>query len=124
MKRKRGRIGEDTEQTDEALDFSQRRARAITMKRNKKKLALGRKRAERKTADKDRLAKRARRQAINTVYDKMTQGKGRDEVSISRKKEIEKRIEKQKPKVDRLAKKLLRKVRKDERDRRSGGGDK
>lgn len=118
-KRKRGTIGEESEDTSEALDFAQRRKRSISLKKNKRKLAMGRKKAERKAATKDRLMKRARRQAINHMYDKLAKGKSRDDLSSARKQGIEKKIETQKGKVDRVAQKLLRKVRQDERERRS-----
>lgn len=49
--------------TSEALDASQRRKLAMRMKRNKARIAMGRKRAERKTANMDTLKKRAKRQA-------------------------------------------------------------
>ena len=58
-KRHRGRIGEET--TDEALDFSQRRARARSMKKNKAKIAMGQRRAKNKPANQERLKKRAAR---------------------------------------------------------------
>ena len=63
-KRHRGRIGEETEETtDEALTFSQRRARGRAMKKNKAKIAMGRRRAAKKPADNARLQKRAQKQA-------------------------------------------------------------
>ena len=45
MKRRRGRIGEEVEETDEALDFAQRRARGRVMRKNKAKIAMGRRKA-------------------------------------------------------------------------------
>ena len=76
-KRHRGRIGEET--TDEALDFSQRRARARSMKKNKAKIAMGRKRMAKKPADAEL-----------------------------------------KPRIQKIARKMLPQIRKQDKERRSG----
>ena len=121
MKRKRGRIGEDV---DEALNFQQRRARARQMKKNKAKIAMGRRRAARKAADPKRLMKRARKAAINTLFKKLAKGQSRSDLPAGRRQEIEKRIEKMKPRVDKIARKMLPQIRKMEKERRMGGSDK
>jgi len=121
MKRKRGRIGEDV---DEALNFQQRRARARQMKKNKAKIAMGRRRAARKAADPKRLMKRARKAAINTLFKKLAKGQSRSDLPAGRRQEIEKRIEKMKPRVDKIARKMLPQIRKLEKERRMGGSDK
>lgn len=121
MKRKRGRIGEDV---DEALNFQQRRARARAMKKNKAKIAMGRRRAARKAADPKRLMKRARKAAINTLFKKLAKGQARSDLPAGRRQEIEKRIEKMKPRVDKIARKMLPQIRKMEKERRMGGSDK
>lgn len=121
MKRKRGRIGEDV---DEALNFQQRRARARAMKKNKAKIAMGRRRAARKAADPKRLMKRARKAAINTLFKKLAKGQSRSDLPAGRRQEIEKRIEKMKPRVDKIARKMLPQIRKMEKERRMGGSDK
>ena len=120
MKRKRGRIGEETEQTDEALNFAQRRQRARIMKKYKTKVAMGRKKAMRRTADTGRITKRARKQAINQMFLKLSKGKPRDELPASRRQEIEKRLEKLKPRIEKIARKLMPQVRKRERERKQG----
>jgi len=107
---------------DEALDMSQRRARARSLKKNKAKIAMGRRRAARKTANPEKLEKRARRQAIGQMFTRLSKGKSKEEVPFTRRQEIEKRIEKMKPKIDRITKKLLPKVRKMERERKRGAG--
>ena len=121
MKRKRGRIGEDV---DEALNFQQRRARARAMKKNKAKIAMGRRRAARKAADPKRLMKRARKAAISTLFKKLAKGQTRSDLPAGRRQEIEKRIEKMKPRVDKIARKMLPQIRKIEKERRMGGSDK
>lgn len=122
-KRRRGRIGE---QTDEALDFSQRRARARSMKKNKNKIAMGRRRAAKKPANIERLTKRAQRQARMQLFKKISKDIPKSEVGIARRQGIEKRLDKLKPRIQKIARKLLPQIRKQEKERRSGNesGDK
>jgi hypothetical protein len=115
-KRHRGRIGEET--TDEALTFSQRRARGRVMKKNKAKIAMGRRRAAKKPADNARLQKRAQKQARMQMFKKLTKGAGKEEVPAARRASIEKRLDKMKPKIAKIARKILPAVRKTEKERR------
>ena len=115
-KRRRGRIGEDVE---EALDFQQRRARSRAMKKNKAKIAMGRKRAAKRTAGTDRLKKRAEKGARSQIFKKLSKGVSKDELPFARRQEIEKRIDKMKPKIKRIAMKLVKDKRKLEKERRS-----
>ena len=112
----------------EVLDMAQRRKLAMRMKKNKARIAMARKRAERKTASMDTLKKRARKQARKAVVAKITKGQDKGEMSISRKKDIEKRMEKPaiQARIDRNARKLIKVVRKQEmeRKRNRGKGDK
>lgn len=112
--------GLNDETQEEALDMAQRRARARMMKKYKSKIVMGRKRAMRKTADLDRLKKRARKQAINTVFKKLAKGEDKADLPPARRQEIEKRMEKMKPRIDKIARKLLPQVRKKEQLRRAG----
>ena len=108
------------ESPDEALDMSQRLKMARTFKKNKAKIALGRKRAARKIASPEKLKKRAQKQARMTILKKITKGIDKGELSMSRRQSIEKRLDKMKPKIDKLAKKILPKVRKGEMERKRG----
>jgi len=110
---------------DEALDVQQRRKLAIRMKRNKARIAMGRKRAARKVANMDKLKKRARKQARLALYKKLVKGIPKSELSLARKKEIEKRLEKpqMQSKITRAARKALPKVRKAELAKKRGGGE-
>lgn len=118
MKRKRGRIGEEVESTDEALNFQQRRARSRAMKKNKAKVAMGRRRAMKKAAGLDQLKKRARKSALKFLFKKLAKGQSRSELPAARRQEIEKRLDKMKPKVDRIARRMLKDVRAREKQRR------
>jgi hypothetical protein len=109
-----------TGNADEALDITQRLARKRSFKKNKAKIALGRKRAAKRMASMDVLKKRAQKQARNLVMKKLTKGIPKDELSLPRRQEIEKRLDKMKPKIDKIAKRLIPKVRKMEIERKKG----
>jgi hypothetical protein len=113
----------------EVLDVAQRRKLAMRMKKNKARIAMARKRAERKTASMDVLKKRARKQARKALVSKITKGQDKSDMTVARKREIEKRLDKpaMQSKLDRTARKLIKVVRKQEMERkrnRSKAGDK
>jgi hypothetical protein len=81
---------------------------------------MGRKRAARKVASTDKLKTRAQKQARNTFLKKMTKGVEKGELSMARRQGLEKRLDKLKPKIDKLARKLLPKVRKAEIAKKRG----
>lgn len=120
-KRHRGRIGEDV---DEALTYQQRKQRARQMKKYKAKIAVGRAKAKRRAASPEKLLKRARKLARTTLFKKLSKGKSKNELPFQRRQEIEKRLEKMKGRIDRIAKKNIPVVRKLERDRRSKKSEK
>ena len=110
------------EDVDEALSMSQRIKKARIMKRMKARIKIGRERAKRKMAPKDKLEKRANRQARNQIASKLTRGIPKRELSFARKQEIEKRLDKPalKQRIKRLAKRLFKDVRKKEVQRKKG----
>jgi len=107
----------------EALSMAQRLKKARDFKRNRAKIALGRKRAARRVASKEVLLKRARRAARNKILLKITKDVPRGELTVARKQEIEKRLDKpaMKTRIDRLAKKMFPLIRKAEMERKRGG---
>lgn len=108
------------EGTTEALTVQQRRKLARNLKKNKAKIARGRKIAARRVANMDVLKKRARRQARKAIVKKITKGIDKSELSVARRAEIEKRVDKMGSRIDRIAKKLLPTVRKSELARKRG----
>lgn len=108
------------EGTTEALTVQQRRKLARNLKKNKAKIARGRKIAARRVANMDTLKKRARRQARKAIVKKITKGIDKSELSVARRAEIEKRVGKMGSRIDRIAKKLLPTVRKSELARKRG----
>ena len=121
-KRKRDSGETTTESPDEALTIQQRLKKARQMKKLAPKIALGRKRAARKMANMDTLKKRAKKQARNMIAKKLTRGLSKGDLNMARRQDIEKRLDKMKPKIDKLAKKLLPKVRKAELARKKSKG--
>jgi hypothetical protein len=103
---------------DEALTLSQRRARGRKMKLKRRQIEVGRKRALKRAADPKRLKTRAEKAARNAIFRKLAKGKSRDEVPPQRKQEIESRMDKMKSRIQRLAIKLLPKVRQIDKERR------
>lgn len=120
VNRKRG-ISEEI--IDEALNFQQRLKRAISLRKNKAKLAMGRRRNASRIADNDRLLKRANRKARGLILKKLTKGIDKSELSPARKAELEKRLDKMKPRIEKIARKILPQVRKDEIRKKRGGDE-
>lgn len=110
------------EDVDEALNLQQRMKRSRLMKRMKSRIAIGRKRAMKKMANKKTIEKRAMRQARNDLAKKLTRGIPKKELTFARKQEIEKRLAKPalQQRIKRMAKKLFKDVRKKELERKKG----
>lgn len=105
---------EEVEEVEEALNPTQRRQRAMQMRRMQTKIAMGKERASKKFADPKRLMSRARKQARTMIFQKLTRGVPKSEINLTRRQEIEKRMDTPAMKkiVNRLALKLLSKERK------------
>ena len=102
--------------TSEALDMKQRLARGRSARKNKAKLAMGRKRAGRRIASMKVLKKRAQRNARKQIAKRLTKGVAKTDLSPARKREIEKRLDKPafKTKINRLVKRTIKDIRKAE----------
>lgn len=103
------------------LSIQQRRKRALIMKRYKAKIKTARERSKRKMAPKDKLLKRSRKQALNFMRDRLSKNKKYSEMSTAEKIALDKRMQKIPGKViDRIASRLLPRVRAAEKERLSG----
>lgn len=120
QKRKRADVEEDS--ANEALSLQQRMKRSRMMKRLKSRIKIGRDRAKRKMAPKEKLTKRSMRAARNLIVKKITKDIPKSELSFARKQEIEKRLDKPaiKARIKRLAKRMYPKIRKAEVQRKKG----
>ena len=107
----------ETEELDEAvMTLQQRMKRARTMKRIAKKLAMKRKIRKKRFADASRLLQRARKAAKNILRKKLAGSRGENykQLSFSGKMSVDKLVDKRSGVIDKLAKRLLPKVRKAE----------
>lgn len=111
------REAEETE-IDEALTMAQRRKKALQMKKYKSRMKIGRERAERRTANMEVLKKRAMKKARDVLVKKLTKDVPKSELDFSRRQQIEKRLDKMKPAIQRIAKKLIPVLRKAEMERK------
>ena len=103
----------------EALNMQQRMKAKATFRKNKAKIAAGRKRAEKKTASPEVLKKRARKTARKEVEKKLLKGKSKDELSLSQRQSLEKKVDAKKGLVNRLSKKLIPVMKKKEKERKA-----
>ena len=108
---------------DEVLSIQTRMRMKASMRKNKAKIKLGRRRADRKLADTGRLTKRARRQARNAILNKILKGKDKSELSYGARADIERRVNKRAALIKRMARKLLPKVRKADRQKMKPKGE-
>jgi len=121
-------VGSDTAtysesvEVDEALTTQQRLSRARQFKRIQPKIKIGRERAKRRIASKEKLQSRAKKKARMAIYKKLTKDIPKSELSFARRQEIEKRLDKPaiKKRIERIAKKLFPKVRQAELAKKRG----
>lgn len=109
----------------EVLNITQRLKKSRDMKKLSPRLKIARSRAMKRMASREVLMKRARKHARNLMLKKLLKNVPKDELSMARKAEIEKRLDTpaMKMKIDKLAVKLLPKIRKMEQERKQSGGD-
>lgn len=105
---------------DEALSPTQRRARARMMKKYKSRVKIGREKAMRRFASPEKLKLRAKKAARKMMFNKLTKGVPKEEIPFQRRQEIEKRLDGMKGRIERIAVKLLPKIRKAEQERHKG----
>ncbi len=112
---------DEKEDTNEALlTRMQRRARGITMRKNRFKIKRGREKAARRMASVEILKKRARKQAIRNLKAKFSKNKRYAEMSAGEKIVIDKRISKlPASRLNAMARKLLPSVKTAERARKT-----
>jgi len=105
----------------EPLSIQQRRKRALVMRKYKTKIKMARERSRRKMAPKEKLLKRSRKSAINFMRDRLSKNKKYSAMSTAEKITLDRRLQKIPGKViDRIATRLLPKVRTAEKERLAG----
>lgn len=104
-------------EVDEALNMAQRMKAKINFRKNKAKIAMGRKRAEKRIASPEKLKARARKAARKAVEKKLLRNKDKDDLGLSQRQELEKRVDAKKGLIDKLARKLLPVMKKKEMEK-------
>lgn len=117
---------DDEDELDEARDpltTSQRRQRAMVMRRFKTKIAAARKRARKRKASPEKLKQRARKKARNIIRQRLMKNKSYSEMSPAEKIALDKRVNKISPvAINRIAARQLPQIRQDELKRLSSAG--
>jgi hypothetical protein len=116
-------IMEDLEEARQPLTISQRRRRAMTMRRFRSKIKMARERAKRRMATPEKLKMRAQRKARGIIRDRLMKNKKYSEMSPAEKIALDKRLLRIPPAaIQRIARKQLPIVRKAEIKRLSDRG--
>ena len=106
---------------DEAMDMNQRRQRALTMRKYAGKIAAARNRMKNKKASMSKLRQRARKAAVKIIRKKVAGKKGVNYANLNpaEKMQIDKKVEKKRGAIEKIAKRMLPQVKKAELTRLS-----
>lgn len=110
-------LSDEVESNLEALDRTQRRKRSVLMKKLAPKIARAKKKALKKTASSDKIKDRAKKQALGAVKKIVAGKKDYDSLSIDAKMKIDDKAKKKAGLINRIAKKLLPKLKAAEKER-------
>ncbi len=102
---------------DEVMTKMARMKRSRMMKTKGKQIARKRKIAMKRKANPEKLKQRAMKKARDIVAKKILKDKDKSDLSLAAKETLEKRLEKKKAVIAKIAKKILPKVRSAENER-------
>lgn len=105
---------------DEQLSAAARIKKKQTLRKYKARLKLGRLRASKRVASRDVLKKRAMRAARTMMFKKLVKGKSKSDLAYSARGSYEKMINRRKAAIQRIATRLIPKVKRAEVQRKSG----
>lgn len=107
----------------EALTRQQRIQKARTFKRNKAKIERGKKLAAKRVASPEKIKQRAQKAARKLLFDKLARGIPKDELTYIKRGQIEDKLNTpaMQAKINKLAIKLVKEIRKKEIAKVSGG---
>ena len=119
--RKKRKYNGNEEIETEALSMRQRRMRSLQLKRMKNRIKIGRERAKRRMATKDTLLRRTMKQARNQMFKKLAK-RDKGAMGYVEREKIEKRMSSPaiKKRIEVLAKRMYKDVRKKEVARKKG----
>lgn len=104
---------------DEVLSIQQRLKRKAMMKRIKGKIKLGRRRAKYKIANPEKLKKRSAKKAREIIRQRVAGSLGKDykKLPLAGRMQVDKKVEKKRDLIARLAKRMMPKIKKAEMER-------
>ena len=102
---------------NEALTLAQRQKMKQAFRRNKAKILRGRKKAAKKLASPEKLKARATKAARTLLMNKILKNKDKADLSFSSRAELEKKLAKKKGAINKIAKKLLPRIKKADREK-------
>ena len=108
-------ISEESVDFSEAMSLQHRMKMKAAFRKNKAKIALGKKKAAKKLASPEKLKSRANKAARELLIKKMLKDKKKSDLSFSGRASIEKKLEKKKGAIAKIAKKLLPGIKKKDR---------
>ena len=108
---------DNTETQDEALSKAARMKMSRMMKAKGKIIARKRAISMKKKKSPEKIKKTAMKQARDLLAKKILKDKSKADLSISGKENLEKKLNKKKPLIKKIAKKLLPKIKKAETER-------
>ena len=103
--------------TDEAVTMATRMKMKAAMRKNKAKIAIGRKRAAKKLKSPDKLKTTARRKARDIIIAKLLKDKKKSDLSFAARQDLEKRVAKKQGAILKISKKLLPKIKQADREK-------
>lgn len=117
---------EDVEEegVEEAMTMAQRLKMKASFKKNKAKIALGKKRAAKKLASPEKLKSKANKKARDILTKKLLKGKSKNDLSFAGRQGLEKKLDKKSGVIKKIAKKLLPSVKKADKAKLSKNKDK
>jgi hypothetical protein len=113
--------GEDKLDLMEVLSRQERMRAKVRLRRTEAKRERSTKVALKRYSDTKTINKRARRLAIKLMKQRMLRGRDATKISVGEKERIERTLEKRKEVINRIATKLVSRVRKTEKARMSHG---
>lgn len=109
----------------EAMSLSHRMKMKAAFRKNKAKIALGKKKAAKKLASPEKLKARANKKAREVLIKKILKDKKKSDLSFAGRAGIEKKLANKKGAIAKIAKKLLPAIKKADRAKlKSKGGEK
>ena len=103
---------DNNDQVDEAMTMAQRLKMKASFKKNKAKMALGRKRAAKKLASPEKLKGKSMKKARDILTKKILKGKSKADLSFAGRQSLEKKLDKKSGVIKKIAKKMLPAVKK------------